>query len=151
MYNKFLRVLTSLVVLVVLGLASVTCLVAFNVVPSQWYYNVSELDFSFMIGEFAFEFIGVEFVLIHALAITFTVLVGVVVLEQLHRPTSTLMSWFYDSYGIKRLVINKITEYDGEEVYRLTTVNGEHIQDFTWFNQAQTFAYSYMITNYDIF
>lgn len=148
MNNKFLRVLTSLVVL---SLASITCLVAFNVVPSQWYYSISELDLSFQIGDLYFSFMGMDFVLIHVLAIVFTVLVGIAAVEQLHRPTSILMSWFYDSYGCKRLVINKITNYDGEEVYRVTTVNGEHIQDFTWFNQAQTFAYSYMVANYDIF
>lgn len=148
MNNKFLRVLISLVVL---SLASITCLVAFNVVPSQWYYSISELDFSFQIGDLYFSFMGIDFVLIHALAIAFTVLVGIAAVEQLHKPTEVLMSWFYDSYGVKRLTINKVSEFDGNVFYRLSTIDGEYVHDFSNFSQAQTIAYNYMVKNYDIF
>lgn len=148
MYNKFLRVLTVLV------LASLSCLVVLvgnGTIPSEWYYSISEMDFSFMVYTFGFEFIGFDFILIHIAIALVIYLAASVIINWITAPTTTLMSWFYDSYGCKRLLINKITEHDGEEVYRLTTVNGEHIQDFTWFNQAQTFAYSYMVANYDIF
>lgn len=68
------------------------------------------------------------------------VLIGKKVVE----PTTSLCSYYMDTYGCKKAIINKVTTYNGSKRYELVTTSGKLIEAFPTFEQAQQKAYIYM-------